>query len=344
MTSAGYLRFPHVHGDLIVFIADDDVWLAPAEGGRAWRISADHAAASYPRISRDGTTIAWTSERDGPPEVYLAGMDGGNGRRLSYWGDRRTRVCGWTPDGNVVATTAAGQPFDHFTWAYAVAVGEPGEPPAAPAGRPLPFGPVRDLAIEAGGVALLNGTFRSDPAFWKRYRGGTSGRLWLRPAPAPGGPTPANRFTRVLGDLAGQFSSPMLIGDRLAFLSDHDGRPDRGWRRPASDSPAKDSPAERGPGQAGSAESGPVSRDRTAAQAGPREAAREPVRVDTAGLASRIVQLPVAESRYASLRAVTGGLAWLRVQVTGNLGEGGASPGDAAPRPPRCSSARQPSP
>jgi tricorn protease-like protein len=85
VTSAGYLRFPHIHGDLITFVADDDVWLAPAAGGRAWRVTADHAPATYPRISRDGALLAWTSGRDGPPEVYLAAIDGGNGRRLSYW-------------------------------------------------------------------------------------------------------------------------------------------------------------------------------------------------------------------------------------------------------------------
>jgi tricorn protease len=221
VTSAGYLRFPHVHSDVVAFVADDDVWLAPAAGGRAWRVSADHAAVSHPRISRDGTMIAWTSERDGPPEVYLAGIDGGDGRRLSYWGDRRTRVCGWTPDGDVLVITASGQPFDHFTWAYALAAGEQAGPPGAPAGGPLPFGPVADLAVEPGGVALLSGTARSDPALWKRYRGGTSGRLWLRPASAR--PSEAGEFTRVLADLPGQFGSPMLIGGRLAFLSDHEG-------------------------------------------------------------------------------------------------------------------------
>jgi tricorn protease len=217
VTSAGYLRFPHVHGDLVAFVADDDVWLAPADGGRAWRISADHAAAGHPRISRDGTMIAWTSRRDGEPEVYLAGIDGAGGRRLSYWGDRRTRVTGWTPDGKVIAITASGRPFDHFTWAYAVGAGEP----APVATAPLPFGPVTDLAIEADGLALLNAAFRGDPAMWKRYRGGTSGRLWLRPAPAENGASPA--FIRVLADLPGQFGSPMLIAGRLAFLSDHEG-------------------------------------------------------------------------------------------------------------------------
>ena len=55
--------------------------------------------------------------------------------------------------------------------------------------------------------------------------------------------------------------------------------------------------------------------------------------VDAEGLAGRVVQIPVAESRYSSLRAVKGGLAWLREPVTGNLGEGGPKLGDDAPRP-----------
>jgi len=72
MTVSRYLRYPHVRGDLLTFIADDDVWLAPAGGGRAWRISADQSAAAYPRLSPDGSLIAWTSWRDGPGEIYLA--------------------------------------------------------------------------------------------------------------------------------------------------------------------------------------------------------------------------------------------------------------------------------
>ena len=49
MTSAGYLRYPHLHEDLLTFVADDDVWLAPVAGGQAWRLSAEGAAVSYPR-------------------------------------------------------------------------------------------------------------------------------------------------------------------------------------------------------------------------------------------------------------------------------------------------------
>jgi len=214
VTSAGYLRFPHIHGDLVTFVADDDVWLAPAAGGRAWRLTADHAPASHPRISRDGTMIAWTSGRDGSPEVYLAGIDGGNGRRLSYWGDEGTRVCGWTPDGDVLAITGAGQPFRRQHTAHALPVGgaDAGDGPSVP----LPFGPVADAAVETAGIALLTGAYR-EPAQWKRYRGGTAGKLWVRPAGADDG------FTRLLGGVAGQFTSPMLVGGRLAFLSDYEG-------------------------------------------------------------------------------------------------------------------------
>ena len=108
--SSGYQRYPHIHGDLITFVAGPEVWLAPADGGRAWRLSAEDAQVSYPRFSDDGSRIAWTSWRDGNPEVYAADPDGGDATRLTYWGDPQTRVTGWTPGGEVLAISAAGQP------------------------------------------------------------------------------------------------------------------------------------------------------------------------------------------------------------------------------------------
>ena len=189
--------------------AGDDVWLAPAAGGRAWRLSADDVPVSYPRFSRDGSQVAWTSWRDGNPEVYSAEVDGSAAARLTYWGDPQTRVTGWTAAGEVLAVTAANQPAAKYRRAYAV----PGDgtPP-----RLLPFGAVTDVAIEEAGTALLTGSVVGEPAFWKRYRGGRTGKLWTATAADP-------LFTRVLADLDGQLASPMLIGGRLFFLSDHEG-------------------------------------------------------------------------------------------------------------------------
>jgi tricorn protease len=209
--SSGYLRHPHIHGDLLTFTAGDDVWLAPAAGGRAWRLSADDVPVSYPRFSRDGSQLAWTSWRDGSPEVYAADTEGGAATRLTYWGDGATRVTGWTAAGEVLAITAANQPAQKYRRAYAV----PGDGVTPP--RLLPFGAVNDLAVEDEGTALLTGTVAGEPAFWKRYRGGRTGRLWLAtPASGP-------LFTQVLAGLAGQLASPMLLGGRLFFLSDHEG-------------------------------------------------------------------------------------------------------------------------
>ena len=55
-----------------------------------------------------------------------------------------------------------------------------------------------------------------EPAFSKRYRGGTAGRLWVATGDDP-------LFTRVLSHINGQFAAPMLIGGRLFFFADHEG-------------------------------------------------------------------------------------------------------------------------
>lgn len=72
----GYLRHPHLIGDLLTLTAEDDVWLAPLDpdgsSGRAWRVSCDRTRVSHPRLSPDGRTVAWTSWAALTPEVWTA--------------------------------------------------------------------------------------------------------------------------------------------------------------------------------------------------------------------------------------------------------------------------------
>ncbi|MFG3660166.1 S41 family peptidase [Streptomyces sp. NPDC047706] len=203
-----YLRLPHLSGDLLCFIAEDDLWLASPDGpGRPWRLTVDRTKVGHPRLSPDGRLIACTSWRSLAPELYLVPVEGGGGRRLSYWGSPDTQVCGWTPDGDILAVASHGEPFSHHTWAYKVSTdGCPG--------RKLPWGPVADIQVaDIDGerrTLLLTGTPPHEPASWKRYRGGAMGRLWLH-------------GTRLLAGLDGHLSSPMFVGGRVAFLSDHEG-------------------------------------------------------------------------------------------------------------------------
>jgi tricorn protease len=217
VTSAGYLRFPHIESDLITFVAADDVWLAPAAGGRAWRFTADQAAARWPRLSPGGGHLAYVSSKDGGPEVYAASVGDGGTQRLSHWGAPMAKVCGWTGDGEVLVVSPAGQPFVDHMRARVLGTGLPGGPGAE---RILPFGPVSDISAQGGRTALLTGTWGQDMAHWKRYRGGTAGRLWAGEGLDAAA---AGTFRRVLPDFGGALGSPMIVGDRLTFLSDYEG-------------------------------------------------------------------------------------------------------------------------
>jgi tricorn protease len=207
VTLPGYLRYPHLHDDLLTFVAEDDVWLAPLSGGRAWRLSADRVPVTHPRFSPDGRWVAWTSRRDGDPEVHVAPAEGGPSRRLTYWGAPGTRVCGWTPEGEIIAATSWRQAFSHDWHAFAVPVdGEPA--------RPLRWGPVGSASVAPGGAVAIVTVAGQEPARWKRYRGGATGRLWV---------DEGDGFRAVLPELRGNLDCPMWVSGRLAFLSDHEG-------------------------------------------------------------------------------------------------------------------------
>ncbi|MHC0429864.1 S41 family peptidase [Streptomyces sp. O3] len=223
MTHPAYLRFPHIQGDLIAFTAEDDVWVAPLGGGRAWRVSADNTPVNHPRISPDGTQVAWTSTRDGAPEVHLAPVDGGPAERLTHWGSWKTSVRGWTRDGEVLALTTHGQASLRRSWARAVPLD--GGPAAT-----LPYGPVGGVAHGPDDrVLLLSAPMGREAAYWKRYRGGTAGKLWTGTIGTTGttGATGGD-FTRIHEDLDGNIEYPLWVaegaaGGRIAFLSDHEG-------------------------------------------------------------------------------------------------------------------------
>ncbi|HKR48856.1 MAG TPA: peptidase S41, partial [Pseudonocardiaceae bacterium] len=217
MLSAGndsYLRYPTLHGDLVGFVAQDDVWLAPLEGGRPWQLTSDRAPTRDLRFSPDGEYLAHISRRDGIPELHVVATAGGPSVRTTWWGDVHVRVLGWARGAahRVQVASAVGQPLRHRTWARAVPLD------GGPAQR-LPYGPVTALDVAAGGAVVLGTGFggrRRDHAMWKRYRGGTAGRLWIDPEGS-------GTFYRLLPELDGQLTAPMWVAGRVAFLSDHEG-------------------------------------------------------------------------------------------------------------------------
>ncbi|MEV4110914.1 PDZ domain-containing protein [Nonomuraea sp. NPDC049695] len=202
---SAYLRFPAVFQDVVVFAAEDDLWMVSAQGGRAFRLTAGLAEAGYPRISPRGDRLAFVGREEGPEEVYVMPSGGGAARRVTFHGARCT-VTGWDPEGRILYASDAAQPFEGRKWLHRV----------APGGVPerLPYGPANSIAYGPEGMIVL-GRNTADPARWKRYRGGTVGDLWIDPR----GDGEFRRLIRLPGNLA----SPCWSGGRVCFISDHEG-------------------------------------------------------------------------------------------------------------------------
>ncbi|MGC9131507.1 MAG: S41 family peptidase [Pyrobaculum sp.] len=204
----GYYLHPDIYGDEVVFVTEDDLW--KYSGGVGQRLTSDFGVVVKPKFSPDGRWIAFTrlqqTDQGTTADVYVVPSGGGEPRRVTYFGTPFTRVVGWTPDGRILVYSDFKTPFPQWRELYAVSLDGVYEK--------LNLGPATALVYGSGGVVVL-GRNTYDLPYWKRYRGGTRGVLWIS---RDGGKT----FEKFL-DLPGNITSPMIVGDRVYFVSDHEG-------------------------------------------------------------------------------------------------------------------------
>ncbi len=200
----GYYRFPTIHEEKLVFVAEDDLWEVPASGGVARRLTANLGAVSHPSFSPDGQWLAFVGREEGHAEVYVMPASGGPAKRLTFQGSNAA-VVGWLGD-RIVFASDVGRPVRHDIWLHIVDL-EGNEP------QRLALGPAQAASWGAGGMVIGRNT--GDPARWKRYRGGTAGEIWID---AQG----TGEFHKLI-ELPGNLANPMWIGGRIYFVSDHEG-------------------------------------------------------------------------------------------------------------------------
>jgi tricorn protease len=204
----GYFRFPAVFKSKVVFTSEDDLWEVPLEGGFARRLTAGRGSFLHPRFSPDGRQLAFASAEEGYNEVYVMPSEGGDLSRLTYLG-ALSIPCGWLNEETVLFRSTAYEA--HGAVLGLCSVGASGGLP-----RPLHLGPASSLAVSTNGQALLaRAGWHGDPSYWKRYRGGTAGKLWIAPA--------IDGEYKPLIDLDGNLASPLWAGARVYFISDHEG-------------------------------------------------------------------------------------------------------------------------
>jgi tricorn protease len=204
----GYYRYPTVFREQLAFASEDDLWLASLSGGIARRLTTNVSEVSFPRFSPDGCLLAFVGREEGHPEVYVMPAEGGPARRLTFIGGSVCVVCGWSADGReIFFTSDYGSPFERDMQAFAVST-EGGAP------RPLRLGHVATIAVAPNNATLI-GRNALDAARWKRYHGGTAGDLWIDPN--------GNGTYRRLISLRGNLIWPLWLGNRVFFISDHEG-------------------------------------------------------------------------------------------------------------------------
>jgi len=204
----GYYRFATVAGDRLAFVCDDDLWTADLDGGAATRLTATPGVCTTPRFSPDGSLLAFIATDEGHPEVYVMPSGGGRPRRLTYLGGTMATLCAWSEDGSQIYFTANPNVwYERELRAFAVS-------PDGGLPRELRLGHMRTLSPGPNGRFAI-GRNETDPARWKRYRGGTSGEIWCD-VEGDG------RYTK-LPLPNGNPVWPMWIGERIFFLADHEG-------------------------------------------------------------------------------------------------------------------------
>ena len=200
----GYYRQPTVHGDTIVFISEDDVWSVPGKGGTAVRLTANLGMILHPYFSEDGKTIALACNDEGSFEIYAMPSSGGEARRLT-WLNAISYPVTWK-NGKIVFCSNYRQPFLRTFALHEIDL-EGGAP------RLLPYGLATRITYGPKGAVL--GVNTGEPARWKRYRGGTAGRLLIDK-------DGTGQFKPLLKQ-DGNFTQPLWIANRIYFISDHDG-------------------------------------------------------------------------------------------------------------------------
>jgi tricorn protease len=204
--SAVMMRYPDVSADKIVFIYDNDVWIAPKDGGVAIPLSSPAGMEASPKFSPDGRTIAFTANYDGNDDVYTMPVGGGIPQRFTYH-PAYDRVVDFTADGRIVFNSAR-EEFPRMY--YASPTG------ALPEVLPLAYAAYASFSPDGQWIAFT--PWSTEGHTWKRYQGGMATDIWLFNLKT----YESKRIT----DFPGTDDLPMWHGDKIYYLSD-EGRESR---------------------------------------------------------------------------------------------------------------------
>ena len=206
-TTRSFLTRPDVHGDLVAFTCEGDLWTGDLRTSAARRLTSDPGTETNARFSPDGGTLAFTANYDGGSDVYVMPVGGGAPKRLTYDPTGGALVQGWTPDGKAILfrsrrDTPVGSQNKLFTVPVGGGLAKELPVPHAEFGRLSPDGKLAYVPIS------------NEWMNWFDYRAGAADQVWL--ADLKGG-------FRKLAASAGVETTPTWCGEKIYFVSERTG-------------------------------------------------------------------------------------------------------------------------
>src|SRR5262245_65812108 len=98
----------------LAFAYANDLWMAALDGSGVRRLTVHPGVESGPRLSPDGTLVAFTGRYEGNTDVYVVPAAGGVPQRLT-WHPGEDVALGFTPDGKSVLFSS---PREVYTGRY----------------------------------------------------------------------------------------------------------------------------------------------------------------------------------------------------------------------------------
>ena len=201
------MRFPDIDKDLIVFVYGEDIWSVPAKGGIATRLTIHDGEERFPKISPDGSLIAFTGEYDGNADVYVMDVYGGNITRVTYH-PGYDEVVGWHSAANKILFRSSRHSYSRLDRLYLI----------SPDGTDLEELILHEAvqgSFSPDGKKIAYNKVSRENRTWKRYKGGTAQEIYLYDL--------ETNQERNLTKFEGTDRIPMWIGDKIYFSSDRDG-------------------------------------------------------------------------------------------------------------------------
>ncbi|MEJ2207310.1 MAG: PDZ domain-containing protein, partial [Gemmatimonadota bacterium] len=216
---ARLLRFPHIHGNTVVFTYAGDLYTAPLAGGAATRLTSHEGLELFARFSPDGRWIAFSGEYAGTRQVYVMPSSGGEPRQLTFYPDVGPMpprggydhlVLDWTPDGSKILVRANRTPFGQRVGRYSLV-----DPVNGGLEVPLeiPEG-ASGATFDPSGNRLAYNIKSREWRHWKRYRAGRQQDVWTYDL--------ANHTSQRITTESSTDNFPLWVGDEIYFVSDRD--------------------------------------------------------------------------------------------------------------------------